>query len=319
MADIIADLNTRGVLTKKGKLWNSSSFNRILSNERYVGVYIYKDIRIPGGIPSIVTQTEFDAVQCHLHLKPNPRRDKSGNIPQRRRRENSVYLLTGKLFCGHCKEPMVGLSGTSKTSDPHYYYTCKGRRANPHSCSKKNLRRDYIEHYVASALREMALTNDAIHKLADAAIAYQKRLSTNFELKNLRHRLSETDRALNNLLRAMEASIFSATTQNRMMELESERQNLTRLIAVAESELESQLTREEIVATLEMFQHGDLNDKDYQEALIDTFLVAAYVYDDRIKFIFNLNGPKDLTLPLPIDVLPSSEVRIDEHLAHQTS
>lgn len=35
----------------------------MLTNERYTGIYIYQDIRIPGGIPAIITQAEFDAVQ----------------------------------------------------------------------------------------------------------------------------------------------------------------------------------------------------------------------------------------------------------------
>ena len=119
-SSIITDLNTRGVLTKKGKKWNRSSFNQILSNERYTGVYIYRDIRTPGGIPQIVTQEVFDTVQAILHLKPNARRDPTGSIPQKRRREGGVYLLTGKLFCGHCKSPMIGVSGTSHTAAPHF-------------------------------------------------------------------------------------------------------------------------------------------------------------------------------------------------------
>jgi hypothetical protein len=61
------------------------------------------------------------------------------------------------------------------------------------------------------------------------------------------------------------------------------------------------MTREEIVAAMAMMQDGDVNDKGYQEALIDTFLVAAYVYEDKVKFVFNL-GDKTGTSSIPFDI-----------------
>ena len=319
LSEIIADLNARGITTKTGKAWNRSSFNQILSNERYTGVYIYRDIRTPGGIPQIISQDLFDTVQCILHLKPNARRDPTGNTPQKRRREGGIYLLTGKLFCGHCKSPMIGVSGTSHTAAPHFYYTCKGRRADHGSCSKKNVRRDHMEQFIATALRDTMLTDEAVQALATAAIEYQSRYITNNKLESLKNQLADVNRSLNNLVNAIEAGIFSATTQSRLAELETQKRDLGRLIAAAEAEAEEALTREEIVATLELFQHGDVSDKDYQEALIDTFLVAAYVYDDRVKFIFNLGGSKkDVEIPFNIDDVDLSGVRIGSGVGDQT-
>ena len=320
LSDIIADLNRRGITTKKGKPWNRSSFNQILSNERYTGVYLYRDIRIPGGIPQIIPRDLFDTVQCILHLKPNARRDPTGTTPQKRRRDNGTYLLTGKLYCGHCKSPMIGVSGTSHTTAPHFYYTCKGRREDHASCTKKNLRRDDIERFVATALRDTMLTDTAIQALADAAMEHQRRYSNSNELDSLKRRLADTDRSLSNLVKAIEAGICSATTQARLTELETQHRDLTRLIAAAEAEAEERLTRKEIIATLEMFQGGDVTSKDYQEALIDTFLVRAYVYDDRVKFIFNLgNTKKSVDIPFDIDEIPSSEVRINATQGDQKS
>ncbi len=316
---IIADLNERGITTKTGKAWNRSSFNRLLSNERYTGVYIYRDIRIPGGVPQIVSQELFDTVQCILHLKPNARRDPSGSAPQKRRQENGVYLLTGKLFCGHCKSPMIGVSGTSKSSALHYYYTCKNRWSG-HGCTKKNVRRDDMERFVATALHDTMLTDEAIQALATAAIDYQNRCVTNNELESLKNQLADVNRSLDNLVNAIAAGVFSATMQSRLTELEAQKRDLGRLITAAEAEAEEALTREEIIATLELFQHGDVNDKDYQEALIDTFLVAAYVYDDRVKFVFNLGGSKkEVEVPFNIDDVDLSGVRISSPAGHQKS
>ncbi len=319
-AVITDDFNRRGITTKRGKPWTRTSMQHMLTNERYAGVYLYDNLRIPGGIPRIIPQHIFDQVQTILHTKPNSRRDPTGRTPQRRRRESGVYLLTGKLFCGHCGCAMTGVSGTSQTSAPHFYYTCKGRRNDHSSCNKKNVRREDIELFVTTALRDTMLTDDAIHALADAAMEYQAQNSQNHELDSLRNRLADTTRALANLTAAMEAGIFSDTTQARLLELEAQKRDLSRLISVAEAEAERLLTKNEIIATLELFQNGDVNDKDYQEALIDTFLVAAYVYDNRVKFIFNLgHGRRQSELPFNPLTTDPSEVRLPSSPGDQKS
>ena len=272
-ADIILDMNKRGVRTKKGRAWSQSTFNKMLSNERYLGIYIYGDIRIPGGVPQIIPQSLFDAVQQQLRTKGNPR---CSSAPQRRRREDSIYLLTGKLYCGRCKSPMVGVSGKSQGASPYYYYACKGKRLD-HTCSKKNIRREHIEQFVATALRDTMLTDEAIVALADAAIQYQSSQKSNVEVEVLEARLSEIKKSISNILSAIEAGIFTASTQHRLAELEAEQRTVALQLALAQEETEERLTAEEIIATLEIFQNSDVTDKDYLEALIDTFLVSAYV------------------------------------------
>lgn len=312
--DIISDLNSRCILTKKGKPWNKSSFNKLLSNERYAGIYIYGDVRIPGGVPRIVEQSVFDAVQLNLHSKSNPRRS---SVPQRRRRENGTYLLTGKLFCGKCKAPMVGISGKSQGANPYYYYACKGKRID-HTCDKQNVRRDHIEKFVATALRDTMLTDKAINALADAAVEYYKGQQECSEITALESRLAEVKKSIANLLAAIEAGIFSATTRDRLTELETEQRTITAQLALLKEAATEQLSREEYIAGMELFRHGDVNDKDYQEALFDTFLVAAYVYDDKVRFVFNLGGKKqDMTIPFDIDDVELSDTCTTSARLHQ--
>lgn len=53
-ASIADDLNARNILTAAGKRWNKGSFHCMLSNVRYMGTYVYGDIRVENGIPAIV-------------------------------------------------------------------------------------------------------------------------------------------------------------------------------------------------------------------------------------------------------------------------
>lgn len=313
LVDIYSNLNARGIRTKAGSKWNRSSLDWILTNERYTGVYIYKGVRTPGGIPQIISQEIFDAVQHKLHTKKNPRSEPS----QRRRRDNSIYLLTGKLFCGHCKSPMVGISGHGGNGTPHYYYTCKGRRAGG-NCEKKNISREMIEQLLASAIKDAVLTDAAIDALADAAIAYQNANAPFSDVGILRSRLTETKRSLKNLLSAVESGLYSPTVQARLAELEAEQRHLTAQLTLAEEAAGKQLTRSEIVAALRLFQDGDVSCKDYQEALFDTFLVAAYVYNNSLRVVFNLGDKRSSTdIPFDIDDVEFSDVRISTSSLHQ--
>lgn len=319
ICDIIHDINQRGILTKHGKVWSKSTFNRLLSNERYTGIYIYKDVRIPGGMPRIIDPALFDAVQLIMHTKKNPRKNSAPDgAPQRRRQENGIYYLTGKLYCGHCHSPMVGVSGHGKGGATYYYYTCKGKRTE-HSCKKKNVNRDYIETFLATALKETMLNDKAISALADAAVAYQQQKAPSAELESLQTRAAEIKKSISNIVAAIEAGIFSAATQSRLAELEAEQKTVLTQLSMLQEETEEPLSREEIMAMLRLMRNGDIQDEAFREALIDTFLVAAYVYDDNCKIVFNLGGKQESsTLPFDIEDVDFSDTSITGCKLHQT-
>ena len=54
VADICTDFNARGYRTAKGAQFNKSSFKNIFRNEKYIGVYKYRDIRMEDALPRIV-------------------------------------------------------------------------------------------------------------------------------------------------------------------------------------------------------------------------------------------------------------------------
>ena len=56
-------------------------------------------------------------------------------------------------------------------------------------------------------------------------------------------------------------------------------------------------TKEEIVQWISRYKVGNIDDKDYQKEIIDTFLNSIYVYDDRLLFTYNYrDGTETLTL-----------------------
>ena len=126
-AEITKELNEKGLKTVRGYAFDKNSLTRILKNEKYLGIYIFGDIRVEGGMPQIVDRETFDAVQ--LKLARNKR-------APAHRWDIADYQLTGKIFCGKCGAQMVGRAGTSKTGAKHNYYACVNR-TRAKSCDKR--------------------------------------------------------------------------------------------------------------------------------------------------------------------------------------
>lgn len=278
---IANDLNMRGIKTQKGGFWNKNSFHSILNNERYTGVYIYTDIRIEGGMPQIVEKELFLKVSNRIHNKNNP---------QGRHRENGDYLLTGKLRCGHCGTFMMGTSGTGKNGKLHYYYACQNARKKEKECDKKTVRRDYIEHEIAAAIKEYVLQGTVIDWIADCVEQYQKANREASELDMLKSQLADTQKSIKNIMTAIENGIFTDTTKSRLLELEQAQKELTNNILIMEA-ASAPVPRDRVVTWLESFRGGDVDDPSYRKTLFNSFLSTAYLYDDgRCKIVFDIGG-----------------------------
>lgn len=310
---IANDLNARGIRNARGNEWQRCSFHRLITNERYRGVYQYDDIRIEGGMPRIISDELYYRVQRVLKTKKNPQ-------GLARRRAPAGYLLTGKLFCGRCKAPMIGVSGTSQNGVLHYYYACQ-RRHQDHSCGKKNLRRDTIEQAVAQAIRCYVLTPDVIDAIADSAVEYGKRMERESPVTMMEDQLNDVKAAIRNLLKAIEEGILTASTKNRMRELEDEQADLQRQLLAAQAALVT-IDKPKVVAWLTQLQRGNIKDRDYLETLINTFVTAIYVYDDTLKVIFTYSGGgADVPLSAITDadaaeLSASHAVRVTSSLGH---
>ena len=307
LVNIFRDLNARGIRTKKGGQWNRSSLNKILHSKKYIGVYEfqdtregYEDIVIEGGVPRIIDDDLFYRVQEYCIDKPRSR----GN-PQKRRRESGVYLLTGKLYCGECKGAMVGVSGTGRHGELHFYYACKNRRDKKDSCPKKQVARDWIEEQIAAKIRELISQRDVIEWLADGLMGHLEELNETDETRLLRDRIAQIGKEKDNILKAIRAGTLEILLQELQKDYErlaTEESSLKAKLLVEESKRKKDISREHVIAFAEEFAQGDIKDKRYQETLIDAFLVKAYLYDDRFKLVINFTGGANETeFPLEME------------------
>ena len=281
---IVESLNERGLQTKHNKPYSLGSFNAILKNRKYIGEYRYQDVVIPGGVPAIVPQELFDRVQARIERnKRAPAMSKA----------DEAFLLTTKLFCGKCGRLMVGESGTSHTGKKHYYYKC-GSAKRKTGCTKKAVKKDWIENLVVERTMQMIFDDTTLNAIASMVLDVQARENTSLPV--LKAQLAQTEQGIQNMLNAIQQGIFTVSTKQRLEELEATKEQLT--VSILQEELQKpHLSREQILFFLQRFRAVDTTKQEQRQRLIDSFVNAVYVYDDKIILTFNYqDGTETITL-----------------------
>ena len=196
------------------------------------------------------------------------------------------------------------------------YYACRAQRK--HQCKKRAIRQDWIEGIVLRHLTRLAKNMDLLAFIAENTYQYYLAQNTDTTYtKSLQKALDETDRAINNLLRAIEAGIFNESTKERMNELEEQKKDLRLALAAAKLKEDLALKKEHIVFFLHQFAEMDYSDIDCQKRLIKTFLNSVFVYDDKVVLTFNYSGD-DQTITLhEIDGGLGHSICIPSAVVHQ--
>ena len=182
---------------------------------------------------------------------------------------------------------MIGESGTSKNGTKHSYYTCVKKRRD-HACKKKAVRQYYIETLVLDRIAAILDDDSLLAFIADNVYSYYVKLQNDDDMTDaLKKRLREVEKAQINILRAIEAGVFNDMTKARMDELDEQKSELQAQIAEEEYAKTGLATRDTILAWLYSQREKDLSDRASQRQLIETFVNAIYVFDDRIEILFN--------------------------------
>lgn len=280
-------LNSQGYKTSRGREFNKNSLRTMLTNKRYLGYYMHGNVETAGGIPQIIPDELFEKVAEKLKVNKKA---------PARARAKVEYLLTTKLFCGHCKEMMTGFSGKGKQGKVYRYYICNGTKNRPKTCDKKMVHKDYIEDLVVNECRRL-LSAQNIRRIAKAVVAIGEEEKDNSNLKRLKKLLADNERKHENTLNAiMESEIESVRKAlgEKIPELEKEHIELERLIAIEEEPFPS-ISEETVTLFLTALKRGRINDIKYRKALIDIFVNKIYLYDDRITITYN-SGDEPVTI-----------------------
>ena len=285
--DIIAEMNARGLRNKNGKPYGYNALQCALKSEKYIGVLEQSGVRIEGGVPALVDEETFQKVQARLALNA-----RTGA----RNKADVEYLLTGKLFCGHCGASMQGVSGTGKTGNKWYYYQCSGRRKHS-GCKKKHEKKDFLEWYVVEQTLEYVLTPPRIQQIAAAVVEQYEKEFGDDSMKKLEKRVTWLSGQIEKLaLAAVDMpKVARQPLYDKIDAYSLERDDLEIDLSKLRIAHEIRYTEEEIVAWLKGFCRGDLFDNDFRRRIIDVFINSVFLYDNRIIIYYNVKGGKQVS------------------------
>ena len=302
-SEIISELNRRGYRTRRGDLFGKNSLYAILRNERYTGVYVYVTdstknakgrydrfgtydehavIRVPGGMPAIISEEDFRKVRAKLA----ERQHKSAQFSAKQE-----YLLSGKIMCGVCGNPYAGNSRRPRPGHPLYVsYKCTRRNQKIKTCKNPEINRDKLEDMVLERLCSSLFDPRVIPSLLERYNRYiaEKSGSARNTTEALRTELQSVERKLKNTVNLM-VEIGSAALKDKLLELEKAKEQLSfELNQAIMAENSSHINEKQLVKLFykaeQELRHGTLANR---RKIVDQYVKRVVVYPDRVEVVLN--------------------------------
>lgn len=319
--EIIAALDAAGHKTYSGKSFTKNTIYDMLLNEKYTGVYIYNRataaasdgsrnnrtskpddqiIRIPGGMPAIITREEWIKVNQTL---------KHGKELGGKNSAKNVYILSGLVYCGKCGSKMTIANG-GRNRDGSYWrvYRCKDKCV--HGIEYKKLDRAVMD-YLKSLACDPAVIDSAL-AIAESYCAMSAEDST-AESAELHTRLAESEKARNNIVAFVAASGSDAPQSllDEIKKYDALCKDLRAEIALCESRALA-IDRQKITETINRIQNIDSLPDAEKKAAVASLVGSVTIYEDRVDI--------DLTTTAAggADPIPTVLVIYTAHIARPT-
>ena len=255
MTDLRDWLKAHNIKNSMGGEMSYNTIQRMLSNRRYIGELRLRDVVQPNAIPALVSEELFNKVQEKLA--------KNKKAPARHKAEES-YLLTTKLYCGKCGALMFGESGVSHTGKMYTYYKCAAAKKKK-TCDKKAVRKQWLEDLVVNETMKLVEDDASMNAIIAKVMELQNQEST--DLPIYEKQLKETEVGITNMLNAIQMGILTSSTKERL----------------AKPKMKEEFVR----FWLLRFRKLDMTQLEQRQALVDTFINAIYLYDDKVLITFN--------------------------------
>ena len=168
----------------------------------------------------------------------------------------------------------------------------KKKRTN---CKKKAVRKQWLEDLVVTEVMKVVMDDKAIEAIVSQVMDLQDRENTTLPV--LETELREVESGIQNILNAIQMGILTKSTKSRLEELESSKEDLEIKIA-NEKIAKPRISAEFVTFWLHKFRKLDISRQDHRKWLINVFVNAIYLYDDKMVITFNY---KDGTVTITLD------------------
>lgn len=310
LTDIAALLNEKGYRTRTGKKFTVNSFYSMLNNEKYTGVYKYGDIRIEGGIPKLIDEKDFEKIR---EIMKRNRKRAAKNAAR------ADYVLSGKLFCGYCGEPMSGLSGTARNGDKHYYYRCNGVQKKS-GCAKRNEKKELIENEVCRAAWEAFRALDKHDFAEEVYRLYVAEINSYTTVEQVEKRLADISKQAENVVNAIANTGGNQMLYDKIKLLDTQKQETESELRLLHATLENVPTIEQIEKMVDDILEMSPDTPEGRKTIIDMMVSKIYLFDDKIVVTFKAPDGSSKDIPLEdIKNVPETDCILSVSGSHNTS
>ena len=151
-------------------------------------------------------------------------------------------------------------------------------------CHKKPVKKDWIEDLVVNETIKMGMDNKFVEAIVSVLTDLQGRDNVTAPLYE--QQLRETETAINNLLGAIRQGLLTRSAKERLEESENRCDELENRLA-CEKLAKPKISAEFMTFRLHRFRKLDVRQKSHRKMLIDTFINAIFLYDDKLVLTLN--------------------------------
>ena len=285
--EIVTWLKGEGVKTAQGCAPGRCFVNNILKSWRYAGVYTWgfeKDangskrldelgnpiplVCVPGGMPAIVSTDVKE--RCIKKLETWKHGKAKAN-----------YLLSGKMFCTSCGNPMRGEVCQNHDGIEYYRYTCQKKRK---ACLGV-FWKDETEQAITRSVRDAFRDPETLEIIAEKFAEYRSEQKPKVSIEAAKNDLKSLCRQRDNLIKAVEDGMPYRHVQEKMEEIDRQQAVVEARIAELEH-MDMEISKAEVLDMLMCIAEGMKSDAD----VIDAFVSQVWLYADKAVAVTSFNG-----------------------------
>jgi site-specific DNA recombinase len=244
LSSIAIKLNREGIPspragTRHKRLgWGMSTIRAILYNEKYAGVWRFKErqwVKAPGSnkrtprprdASEVMTQERpelriIDPALWHetqARLTAIRNRYTKGETKRGAMRQRTNYLFSGILICDECGGPMTIIGGSSLR-----YYACSTSRTKGTCANRRTIKEPIARTRILDAIRERLTSKDGIAHVRHAVAEHLRDYSRNLDndIKERRERIKRTEDKIRGLIEFISQGDRSEYVTSTLRDLET--------------------------------------------------------------------------------------------------
>lgn len=294
LSKIAEKMNGLGLRTRKNNLLRDYSIDKIISNEKYIGVYEYKSagVRKEDAFPAIVSKQVFYQARERKIAQQKGTYSKKNYGGSAKR----IYPLSGIVFCGECGSTMFGETVYKHRGEPNEYsnsyYTCRCRRKgkNGFKCSKKPVPAFILEEIVKDSLIEILSDKPTITVITEAVNQLNYEQSKEQQLKKLREERRNKKKAIQHTLIALDSGECTEIILAHLKGLERD------LACIEQEIVQCSMARDDVAERLgwllRVYQDNPKNPDEYWNDVFHCLINSVTCYENGdILIQINLFSP----------------------------